>query len=148
MTTSDELILLDTNILVYAADSLSIYHQPAKSFRDKGRDGEFSICLAPQNLFEFYAVITDSRRVSQPLSPQAAAAEIASYYCHPNITTLSQAKITEAVFDLLAKRPVERQQVFDLVLVATMLANNVRKICTYNQDHFTKFDEIAVITPE
>src|SRR5688572_27139156 len=126
MTTSDELILLDTNILVYAADSLSAYHQQAKSFRDRGRNGGLSVCIAPQNLFEFYAVITDRKRVSQPLSPQEAASEIASYYRHPNITKLGQGDIMETVLALVAQHQIERQQIFDLILVATMMANGVR----------------------
>jgi predicted nucleic acid-binding protein len=39
MTTS-ELALLDTNILVYAADETSEFHVPAKAIRDRGVQGD------------------------------------------------------------------------------------------------------------
>ena len=41
MTTS-ELALLDTNILVYAADERSAFHASAKQRRDRGMQGEIS----------------------------------------------------------------------------------------------------------
>ena len=40
-----------------------------------------------------------------------------------------------------------RQEVFDLFLVDTMLANSVTRIYTYNREHFTHFDGITVLAP-
>ena len=48
---------------------------------------------------------------------------------------------------LLKKYEVTRQEVFDLNLVATMLSNNLKRIYTYNRDHFIKFTEVEVLTP-
>ncbi len=36
---------------------------------------------------------------------------------------------------------------FDCVLVATMQTNGVRRIYTYNRQHFTPFPDIEVLTP-
>jgi predicted nucleic acid-binding protein len=78
MTTS-ELALLDTNILVYAADETSAFHVPAKQLRDQGVQGDISVAVSPQILFEFFAVITNPRRVTQPRSPQEAREEMEKY---------------------------------------------------------------------
>jgi predicted nucleic acid-binding protein len=43
--------------------------------------------------------------------------------------------------------PVARQCVFDVQLVATMLANGVRRIYTFNMKDFELFPEIHVIEP-
>lgn len=65
MTTS-EMSLLDTNILVYAADRNSSYHEAALLLRDKGLKGESPVCVCPQVLNEFFAIITDPKRANNP----------------------------------------------------------------------------------
>jgi predicted nucleic acid-binding protein len=65
MTTS-ETSLLDTNVLIYAADDMSPFHPAARAIREKGLRGEISICVCPQVLIEFFAIVTDSKRVSNP----------------------------------------------------------------------------------
>jgi hypothetical protein len=42
MTTS-EVAFLDTNILVYAADTTSAFHNPARRLRDGGVQGELPL---------------------------------------------------------------------------------------------------------
>jgi predicted nucleic acid-binding protein len=59
MITSDTAVL-DTNVLVYAADGTSAFHQSSKHLRDSGIQGEVSLCIFPQIFSEFFAVITDS----------------------------------------------------------------------------------------
>ena len=49
--------------------------------------------------------------------------------------------------DLLKRRPVTGSSVFDLQIVATMLANGVNRIYTYNSDDFEVFPELAVVEP-
>ena len=48
---------------------------------------------------------------------------------------------------LLKTYEVAKQEVFDLQLAATMLSNNVTRIYTYNQNDFSKFKELEVLTP-
>src|SRR6266571_4614908 len=78
MTTS-EVTLLDTNILVYAADETSEFYVPAKEIRDRGVQGDIPVAVSAQILFEFFAVITNPRRVTQPRSPQEAQEEMEKY---------------------------------------------------------------------
>ena len=53
MTISDY-ALLDSNVIVYAADKASPYHKISKSLRDKGVKGEVFLCVCPQVLVEFF----------------------------------------------------------------------------------------------
>jgi predicted nucleic acid-binding protein len=148
MITSDDVVLLDTNVLVYAADQKSPFHAESRAFRDRGRSGEFIPCVTPQVLFEFYAVITDSRRVTQPLSASEAAAELKRYFGDPQIRKIHPGpEIGDTVLALLGKYEITRQDIFDLLIVATMTANDVRKICTYDDVQFSKFSEIEVVRP-
>ena len=74
MTTS-EISLLDTNILVYAADETSPSHQAAIALREKGLKGEIPLCICPQVLNEFFAIVTDPKRVSHPRTQKEALLE-------------------------------------------------------------------------
>jgi predicted nucleic acid-binding protein len=147
MTISD-ITLLDTNILVYAADTTAEFHQPARELRDHGIRGELPLAVSPQILMEFFAVITNPRRVQQPRSPEEARAEIDKYVrsairkIHPGTDILNR------VLTLLEQHPeVSRQDIFDLFLAATMLESGVTRIYSYNQEHFTRFPELTVLTP-
>ena len=148
MTTS-ELALLDTNILVYAADEMSEFHVPAKQLRDQGVQGDLSVAVSPQILFEFFAVITNPRRVTQPRSPREAREEMEKYLHAAAIRKISPGEdITDRVLALLQQHPqITRQDIFDCVLVATMQTHGMRRIYTYNRQHFTPFADIEVLTP-
>jgi len=53
----------------------------------------------------------------------------------------------EGWLDLLRRRPVTGGDVFDLQLVATMLANDVQRIYTFNVEDFEAFPELVVVIP-
>jgi predicted nucleic acid-binding protein len=58
MSTSDNRALIDTNVLVYAADTSSSFHKPSRQLRVRGFRGEIPFVVTPQVLMEFFAVIT------------------------------------------------------------------------------------------
>jgi predicted nucleic acid-binding protein len=49
--------------------------------------------------------------------------------------------------ELLQRRPVKGAAVFDLQIIATMLANKVQRIYTFNGGDFAMFPELTVVTP-
>jgi toxin-antitoxin system PIN domain toxin len=150
MSTSDDRILLDTNILVYAADQTAEFHEPSKQLRDRGFRGEVPLVVTPQILMEFFAVVTSPRRVTTPCSSEQAREEVEKYIRADHILKVYPDRAAlEQTLELLRQHPeVTRQNIFDLFLVATMLANGVARIYTYNQQHFTRFAGIEVLTPE
>ena len=48
---------------------------------------------------------------------------------------------------LLQRRPVTGGDVFDLQIVATMQANGIQRIYTFNTGDFSPFPEIEHLTP-
>jgi len=147
MTTS-KISLLDTNVLVYASDETSPFYQSSKMLREKGLKGKIPLCVSPQILTEFFAIITDPKRVNNPRTRQEALLEIEKYFHSKNILKIySNSEIIEKVLDLLRRYEITRQEVFDLQLVATMLSNSITRIYTYNTKDFSKFNEIEVLTP-
>jgi len=78
---SANLALVDTNVLVYALYAESEHHAACRALLDRAQAGELSLCFALQTLAEFYAVVTDSRRVTVPRSPAEALAAVEAMAC-------------------------------------------------------------------
>ncbi|MCI0493688.1 PIN domain-containing protein [candidate division KSB1 bacterium] len=141
-------ILLDTNILVYADNINSPFHATAKEIRDGCLRGEIQGCLSPQNLYEYFAVVTDSKKVEFPLSPEETINEIEKYLRVKAIKIIFPKPTTiQRVINLVKKYKIKKQEIFDIQLVATMLDNGVKNIVTLNEKHFKTISEIATINP-
>ncbi len=63
------MILLDTNVLVYAINEDSPQHPKAPAAVTVALEGAIPGVLVPQVLLEAFAVLTDRRSVKQPLAP-------------------------------------------------------------------------------
>ncbi len=139
--------MLDSNILVYAADSISPYHKESMKFRDQGAKGEVAACLCTTVLNEFHAIVTDPNRVENPLTYQQALKEL-NQYRKAFVIYYPTEEVLDELTNLLKKHEITSQKVFDSFIVATMLANGIKKIYTANQNDFEKFEEIEVDGPE
>lgn len=113
----------DANVVVYAADAGSPFHEAARQLRDRGFRGEIPVVVSSQVLLEFFAVITNPQRGQAPRSPQEATAEMAKYMRSHRIQTIyPRTDILWRVLALHAQhRQVTRQEIFAQYLAATML---------------------------
>lgn len=140
--------LLDTNILVYANNLDAPFHEPCKALVESALAGEFPAYIALQNLMELYAVITDKRRVTRPLSPAKANDLLKLYTSSDNLVVISPTIATFPILaDLIKKVSPQAQSVFDLLLVAVMLEHGVSTIYTLNVRHFAGLQSITAINP-
>jgi predicted nucleic acid-binding protein len=57
------------------------------------------------------------------------------------------ARAVEGWMELLRRHPVTGGDVFDLQIVATMQANGVHRIYTFNTNDFKMFPEFTAVTP-
>lgn len=145
---SDDLALVDTNVLVYAFHPEAQHHAASRSLLDRAQDGQIALCLVPQVLTEFYAVVTNARRVTTARRPDEAMDAIEKLMVMPGITILpTPADILTRWLSLTRKYAVTGARTFDVQLIATMLGNGVEKVYTFNTDHFDRFDEVEVFTP-
>ena len=151
MNNPADLALLDTNVLVYADQRKSRYHQAAKAIRDRAQQGEISACISPQNLAEFFTFMTrkGGRGLEQPLDSEEAADEVRKYLDSEHIMMIFPTPATWPLLldSLLKERPTAGLAIHDLHLAATMLSNGVKKIYTFNAKHFSSLSEIEAILP-
>jgi predicted nucleic acid-binding protein len=147
MSTSD-LALLDANILVYNHQALSQFHGASRALLERGLRGELRLCVCPQVLLEFFAVITNPRKVTRPIDWNAGATEIERYIRAKNISKINPAEdVLDLTMGLLKKYGAQDKEIFYLQLAATMLSNNVTRLYTYNQGDFLRIKEVEVLAP-
>lgn len=150
MIGSKNIILLDTNILVYAADDTSSFQKTCVKIRTKVLNGEIPACISPQILNEFYVIITNPTLMRNPFKPTEAIEEIEKYVQSKNIMKIYPAEGTmEKMISLFKIKPVKmRKGIFDLHLAATMLVNEITHLCTYNTKDFKHLKNIILVKPE
>lgn len=143
-----EPVLFDTNILVFSHNTDSPYYKKAAKLREEAILGRLKAVLTHQNLLEFYAIITDPRRVTHPLTPIQALAEVAKYIAHDAFRVISPTSEALELFRKFSKRVKARGgEIFDVYLVATMVSSKVKTIYTGNERDFQKYDFLRVINP-
>ena len=140
--------LIDTNILVYANNEDSPYHKISKDLVEKALSGDIEVVLSIQNLIEFYAIITDKKRVEHPVSPKRAK-ELLEFYQVNEFTTIIHPlhQTVTTVAELIERYRPKGQSIFDYLLVATMRDHAISQIYTSNTKHFKTFDFLKVVNP-
>jgi predicted nucleic acid-binding protein len=111
--------LIDTNVLVYAYNSSFDKHILSKSIVEEAMNGELKAFLGDKNIFEFYAIVTDQRRVEKPVSPEKAISAISSLL-DSEINIINTSKRTIAILLDLCKKYLilySLQQCWNMVLM-------------------------------
>lgn len=140
MRISSETALLDANILIHAVDRTSPKHTACLALLNRGQAGDLEVCLAPQVLFEFFAVVTSPTRTRHPRSIEEALQESEKFadafpMIHP------PTDVHQRVVALYRQTPLGITQIFDAVLAATIFSNGLTKL--YSLD--AGFDHIPGI---
>ena len=139
--------LIDTNIIVYAYNLDSDPHKEAFNILQDALNNKMRAFIADKSLYEFYAIITDPKRVEKPVSAKEAIQAInfiKSSHIKIIMPTLNSMNI---LIELLEKYNIEKQRIFDIVLAAMAIDNHIETILTRNDKDFSMLAEINVINP-
>lgn len=145
MPNEPDRVMLDTNVLVYAMNASDNHHARCRVLRDSAFLGEANVCTTPQVLYEYLAVVTNPNSIPEPLSSSEACDDIRDLgSAFPVIYPTVEAH--ERVLHLLRETSFSGRHVFDLLLAATMLANGVTRIYSYD-DRFDRIPGIQRLEP-
>lgn len=140
--------LLDANILAYAVNADAPQHAASRALLEAAHSPATPLYVTSQILCEFYSVITNPRRVAVASSPTEALGVISALLALPGLQVLPiPARAVTGWMELLQRHPVAGGDVFDLQIIATMQANGIQRIYTFNSDDFKVFPELAVVVP-
>jgi len=137
--------IVDTNVLVCALDADAPQHEAARALLEAGREASTTLFVTSQILCEFYSIVTNPRRVSKPRSAVDALTVISSLLAFLHVLPVP-VNAVDGWLDLLRCHPVTGGDVFDLQIVATMQANGVQRIYTFNTADFEIFSELSIVT--
>lgn len=139
--------VVDTHVLVYALDADAPQHAASRALLDAARaDASATLYVTSQILCEFYSIVTNPRRVSNPRPAVEALAAVADLLTFLRVLP-APAHTVDGLLDLLRRHPMTGGDVFDVHIAATMLANGVQRIYTYNAADFAAFSELSIVAP-
>lgn len=114
-----ELAVLYTNVLVNSVYDQAEHFAASRALLESAKSEDAGLCLLPQNVAEFYAAVTNAKRVSEPKPPEVALAAIDDFLALPGITLLPvPSDIVDRLLALLRRRRVSATKVYDLQLIA------------------------------
>ncbi len=132
-------ILVDTNLLIYAIDEDSKYHNSVRKLFD---DKENNLFTTSKNISEFLAVIT--RYPGENLSINDALLVLNEF---ENIfTILFPTDASHLIFvDLLKKYRPHGLKIHDFEIISIALSYGINKIATVNKKDFSEVSEIELV---
>lgn len=141
---TEEISLIDTNILVYAYDSADPKKQKiAKALLEKCWKRETTYAISAQNLAEFFVVVTQKIPNKMPIEQAEQIIKDISTFSNWNVLHYDESTIQKAV-----QRYKEKKKHFwDTIIVETMKESRVNKIYTENEKDFEVFEDIKAINP-
>ena len=140
------MILVDTNILVYASTPSDPRRSSCEALLNRGFQTPHEYCLTWPNLFEFLRVVTHPKILDIPLEFDRAlqnAKDLSASIpmIHPGPRHLDY--VFEVSRDLA---PVRGDRVFDCRIAAILLENGGTRILSYDT-RFRRVRGIEVLTP-
>lgn len=146
--TAGDALFVDTNILVYATEVASPWHQAAIEALNTFRRQGVELVISPQIINEYLAATT--RHGPGSAGPSLTLAEITA-----NVETFLQeftlvpedARVVTSLAGLVQAFAVGGKQVHDANIVATMQAHGIRRLLTHNTADFARFAGLITVVP-
>jgi uncharacterized protein len=140
------MILVDANILLYAEDSLSSHHEPARAWWDARLSGSTPVCLCWPVLTAFIRIATNSRLHQRPLNLNEAVERVQSWFDQPCVRLIHPAEQHWNIFrQMLEEGNATANLVSDAHLAALAVEHNC-ELCSTDAD-FARFPSLKWTNP-
>lgn len=142
------MFVVDTNVLLYAADADSEFHEPCRDLIERARGQAAPWFLTWGICYEFLRVSTHPRVYRRPWTSAMAWRFVETLLACPNVSILTATRRHAAVLgQCLEELPdVRGNLVHDLHIAALMREHGIARIVTRDSD-FHRFAFVEVIDP-
>ncbi len=138
---------VDANILLYASDTSSPFHEQARAFLHERAAGAELFCLGWPTLMSYLRIATHPGIFAKPLTPATAAGNVESLLSLPNVRALGEGERFWECYAEVTRGVVVRGNLTpDAHLVALLLEHGVRLLYSNDSD-FKKFSAIDARSP-
>jgi len=140
--------VVDTNVLVYAADVRAPEHARCRALLERWRAQPGAWYLTWGNCYEFLRVVTHPRVLRHPWTSQAAGEFLAVLRQSPGLSMLTPTDRHAAVLAaVIAEVPMIAGNLWhDAETAVLMREHGIRRICTRDTD-FARFPFVEIVDP-
>ena len=140
------MILVDANLLLYAFDSSSPQHEPAKAWLERTLSEEADVRFALVTLLAFVRIATNARVFARPLSVPDACGLVDGWLALPNVKVAHPTSTHwTALGEAATGGQVSGPGVMDAHLCALALQSGAT-LCTTDKG-FARFDGLRRVDP-
>src|SRR3990170_4826603 len=141
-------ILLDTNILVHAYNKASPHQEKASKIIKKALQRKIDAYVSSQVLYEFFAIVTNPKRVEHPMPSDEAAELCMELWAGHEIEKVNPTPLApKEVFRLAKEMKLAKGRIFDCVLAITAKENKIEAIYTENVEDFKNYRFVKTVNP-
>ena len=138
---------IDANVLLYASDASSAFHERALAFLQSCAEGPELLYLAWPTLMAYLRIATHPAIFEAPLSPAEAMDNVEGLLRRAHVRTLAEDDRFWGVYREITQGMVVRGNLVpDAHLVALLIQSGVTTIWTHDRD-FRKFRGLRVRDP-
>jgi predicted nucleic acid-binding protein len=138
---------IDTDFLVAVEVKEHPFHQQADALLAALLKAGHDLAVAPQTLAEFIHVVTDARRMPQPLSLTEAIARAEHWWQAAEVVRVfPDGRSVRDFFEWLRVHQLGRKRLLDTLLAATWRSVGIRKIITNNEADYRVFGCFEIVT--
>ncbi len=139
-------MLVDANILLYAVDEASPFHQRASTWLTGQLNGPRRVGFPWQSLVAFIRISTHERASAHPLSPEQAAGFVADWLA-PEVSWIPREGPGHGriLTDLITRYQLRGNIVSDAHLAALAIEHGL-EVCSNDSD-FARFSEVRWVNP-
>lgn len=138
---------VDVNILLYASDAASPFHEAAKEFLADAARGDEIFCLAWPTVMSYLRISTHPGIFPQPLTSVEAQGNVAALLARPQVRALAELDGFWSIYSRATEGiAVRGNLVPDAHTAAILLQHGVRRLYTNDAD-FRKFEFLEVRNP-
>lgn len=142
------MLVVDTNVLVYAADADSPFHAACREWLERQRESPGAWYTTWPVLYEFLRVTTHARVMRSPWRLAQAWSFVRALLASPGLDLLSptdrHAEVAESVVAELPE--LSGNLLHDAHTAILMREHGIRRICTRDTD-FHRFGFLEVVDP-
>lgn len=138
---------IDANILLYASDGDSPFHQPAIALLERCARGPELVNVPWPTVMAYLRIATHPTIFERPLSPAEAIANVEALISRPHVRVLSEGEGFWSVFREVTGTVITRGNLVPDAHIASLLRQHgIRELYTRDRD-FRKFDFLRVCDP-
>jgi predicted nucleic acid-binding protein len=138
---------IDTDFLVAAEIRNHLFHREADALLQSLLKEGHVLALAPQTLAEFIHIVTDGKRMPQPLTMGEAISRAEHWWqAEEVVRVFPEGQVVADFLAWLTRHQLGRKRLLDTMLAATLHRAGVKRLITNNSREFKLLGVFEIVT--